>query len=60
MTNILLIIIGIVLLLVGLFGIIAWWYLDLWILIKGAIGPILILAGLGFAFFGFSELKSKD
>ena len=48
------IILGLLLIIVGIFGCIRWWP-HLLTLIKGAIGPFVILIGLMFVFIGLSD-----
>ncbi|QQG39013.1 MAG: hypothetical protein HYS32_00955 [Candidatus Woesearchaeota archaeon] len=51
------IIAGMVLILVGIFGIV-YWRGDVWTLIKGVLGPTVALIGLLFFGLGLSELKN--
>lgn len=48
------IILGLLLIIVGVFGCIRWWP-QLLSLIMGAIGPIVIIIGLMFVFIGLSD-----
>lgn len=49
---------GIIAILLGVWGIIGWWYSFVDIL-KGSIPPILVLGGLAALFAGISEIKDS-
>jgi len=47
---------GLISIIVGIWGLISWWY-SFVILLKGSVPPILILGGLAGLFAGISEIK---
>ena len=47
---------GLVSIIVGIWGLISWWY-SFVILLKGSVPPILVLGGLAALFAGISEIK---
>ena len=47
---------GLISIIVGIWGLITWWY-SFVILLKGSVPPILILGGLAALFAGMSEIK---
>jgi len=49
---------GLVSIIIGIWGLISWWY-SFVILLKGSVPPILILGGLAALFAGISEVKDS-
>lgn len=49
------VIFGLLLMAAAVYGVISWWYGELWVLVKGFIGPVIFLIGLVFVIIGFSE-----
>ncbi len=49
---------GLVSIIVGIWGLINWWY-SFVILLKGSVPPILVLGGLAALFAGISEIKDS-
>ncbi len=49
---------GLISIIVGIWGLISWWY-DFKILLKGSIPSILVLGGLAALFAGISEIKDS-
>ena len=47
---------GIISIIIGIWGISAWWW-DFKVLLRGAVPPILVLGGLAALFAGISEIK---
>ena len=47
---------GLISIILGIWGIITWWY-SFVMLLKGSVPPILILGGLAALFAGVSEIK---
>ncbi|MDI6689125.1 MAG: hypothetical protein QMD66_01695 [Actinomycetota bacterium] len=53
----LLILLGVVLLVLGVYGIASFWWDELYILIKGGVGLLLLIAGLISLISGISDLR---
>ena len=49
---------GLISIIVGIWGLISWWY-SFVILLKGSVPPILVLGGLAALFAGISEIKDS-
>ena len=47
---------GIISIIIGVWGIAAWWW-DFKVLLRGSVPPILVLGGLAALFAGISEVK---
>ena len=50
---------GLVSIILGIWGLITWWY-SFVILLKGCVPPILVLGGLAALFAGISEIKDSS